>query len=115
MPCNASPSSTPREHGQGRRIAGWLPLLSERYQLIRFDGRNNGLSERGVQDVSLVRLVEDVKAVMDAAGIERLPLFGISFGATIAAAFAAKFPERVSGLVLMVSVVRGFGPVGGLS
>ena len=88
-------------------IAGWLPLLSERYQLIRFDGRNNGLSERGVQDVSLVRLVEDVKAVMDAAGIERLPLFGISFGATIAAAFAAKFPERVSGLVLMGGFAQG--------
>lgn len=88
-------------------IAGWLPLLSERYQLIRFDGRNNGLSERGVQDVSLERLVEDVEAVLDAAGLERLPLFGISFGATIAAAFAAKFPERVSGLVLMGGFAQG--------
>lgn len=88
-------------------IAGWLPLLSERYQIVRFDGRNNGLSQRCVQDVSLARLLEDVEAVMDSAGIERLPLFGISFGATIAAAFAAKFPERVSGLVLMGGFAQG--------
>lgn len=90
-------------------IAGWLPLLSERYQLFRFDGRNNGLSERGVQDVSLARLLEDVEAILDAAGIERLPLFGISFGATIAAAFAAKLPERVSGLILMGGFAQGSG------
>ena len=90
-------------------IAGWLPLLSERYQLIRFDGRNNGLSERGVQDVSLARLLEDVEAVLDSSGIERVPLFGVSFGATIAAAFAAKKPERISGLVLMGGFAQGHG------
>ena len=64
-------------------IAGWLPLLSERYNILRFDGRNNGLSERGIQDISLARLIEDIEAVMDAVGIQQLSLFGLSFGATL--------------------------------
>ena len=88
-------------------IAGWLPLLSRNYHLYRFDGRNNGLSERGVQDVSLDRIIEDVAAVLDATGLERVPLFGISFGATIAAAFAAQHPDRVSGLVLFGGFAQG--------
>ncbi|MCR9137615.1 MAG: alpha/beta fold hydrolase [Alphaproteobacteria bacterium] len=88
-------------------IAGWIPLLSERYSLLRYDGRNNGLSERGVADVSLERLVEDIEAVLDSAGIERIPLFGISFGATIAAAFAARHPDRVAGLVLLGGFAQG--------
>ncbi len=88
-------------------IAGWLPLLSENHCLYRFDGRNNGLSERGVQDVSLSRILEDVEAVLDAAQIEKVPLFGISFGATIAAAFAAHHPDRVSGLVLFGGFAQG--------
>ncbi len=88
-------------------IDGWLPRLSERYSVFRYDGRNNGLSERGVRNVSIERLVEDIEAVMDAAGIERAPLFGLSFGATLAAAFAARHPNRVSGLVLMGGFVQG--------
>ncbi len=88
-------------------IAGWLPLLSQSYCLYRFDGRNNGLSERGVQDISLSRIVEDVEAVLNDTKIERLPLFGISFGATVAAAFAALRPDRVSGLVLLGGFAQG--------
>ncbi|MEX0282886.1 MAG: alpha/beta fold hydrolase, partial [Arenibacterium sp.] len=88
-------------------IAGWLPMLSKNHCLYRFDGRNNGLSQRGVQDVSLARIVEDVSAVLDATGNDRMPLFGISFGATIAAAFAALHPERVSGLVLLGGFAQG--------
>lgn len=88
-------------------IAGWLPLLSERYCLVRFDGRNNGLSERGVEDISLERIIEDIRAVLDAAEIEKAPLFGVSFGAAAAAAFAAAHPERVSGLILMGGFAQG--------
>ena len=88
-------------------IAGWIPLLSERYSLVRFDGRNNGLSERGVEDISLDRLVEDILAVLDSAEIDRIPVFGISFGATLAAAFAARHPDRVSGLVLLGGFTQG--------
>lgn len=88
-------------------LDGWLQLLSDRYRLIRFDTRNNGLSDRGVQDVSLERMVEDLEAVFDAAEIEQAPVFGLSFGATVAAAFAALRPERVSKLVLMSGFVQG--------
>jgi len=88
-------------------IAGWIPLLSERYCLVRFDGRNNGLSDRGVGDISLDRIIEDIEAVLDAAEIEKAPLFGVSFGASAAAAFAAARPNRVSGLILMGGFAQG--------
>lgn len=88
-------------------LEGWLPLLSERYRLVRFDGRNNGLSERRVHDISIERSVDDLEAIFDAAEIEKAPVFGLSYGATIAAAFAAMHPQRVSGLVLMNGFAQG--------
>jgi pimeloyl-ACP methyl ester carboxylesterase len=88
-------------------LDGWLPQLSKIVRLIRFDARNNGLSDRGVQDISLDRFVDDLEAVFDAAGVERVPVFGVSFGGAVAAAFAAVHPERVSGLVLMSGFAQG--------
>ena len=88
---------------------GWLPHLSNHYRLIRCDGRNNGLSDRGVQDVSFDRFVDDLKAMFDAAGLERAPVFGVSLGAAVAAAFAARHPDRVSSLILMSGFVKGLG------
>lgn len=68
-------------------------------RLVRFDSRGNGLSNREVHDVSLERLVDDLEAVFDAAGVERAPLFGMSQGCAIACAFTARHPDRVSGLI----------------
>lgn len=90
-------------------LDGWLPKLSGICRLVRGDTRNNGLSDRGVADVSFERLLDDLEAVFDAAGLDRAPVFGLSFGATIAAGFAASRPERVSGLVLMNGFVQGMG------
>lgn len=86
---------------------GWLPHLSQHYRLIRCDGRNNGLSDRGIRDVSLDRFVDDLKALFDAAQISRAPVFGASLGAAVAAAFAARYPDRVSGLILLSGFVHG--------
>lgn len=88
-------------------LIGWLPHLVMRYQLVRFDARCNGLSDRGVEDLSLERSVDDLEAVFDAAGIERAPVFGYSFGCCVAASFAARRPERVSGLILLNGFVQG--------
>ena len=88
-------------------LDGWLPRLSKLVRLVRFDSRNNGLSDRGVKDISLDRFVDDLESVFDAAGIERAPVFGLSFGAAVAAAFAATHPERVSGLILMSGFAQG--------
>lgn len=61
----------------------------------------HGLSDRGVADISIDRFVDDLQAIMDAAGVEKAPVFGFSFGGPVAALFAARHPERVSGLILM--------------
>lgn len=81
----------------------WRPMLerlSGRFRLLRYDQRGNGLSDWQVADFSLDRFVEDLEAVVDAAGLDRFALYGTSQGAPIAIAFAHRHPERVSHLVL---------------
>ncbi len=78
---------------------GWLADLARQYRLIRFDQRGNGLSDREIPEISLERMVDDLEAVFDAAAVERAPIFCKSQGTAIAAAFAVRRPERVSGLV----------------
>ncbi|MFC6585346.1 alpha/beta fold hydrolase [Sulfitobacter aestuariivivens] len=74
---------------------------------MRFDQRGNGLSDRDVPALSLDHFVSDLKAIYDAAGIERAPLFCKSQGAAIGAAFAARYPERVSGIIAMGAFREG--------
>src|ERR1700694_6316571 len=62
-------------------------------RLIRFDKRGTGMSDREVPSVSLDDRIDDMRAVMDAAGSERASLFGFSEGGTMAAVFAARHPE----------------------
>jgi len=85
----------------------WLEALAGDYTLLRYDLRGSGLSDRGVDDLSLDTWVEDLKTVVDAAGLERFPVIGLCQGGAIAVAFAARYPERVSSLVLYDSYVRG--------
>jgi pimeloyl-ACP methyl ester carboxylesterase/DNA-binding SARP family transcriptional activator len=82
--------------------------LSRGYRLIRYDQRGNGLSDRKVHDVSCARQVEDLEAVMDAAGCERVPLLGVSQGCAIAVEYAVRHPERVSHLVLYGGFALGW-------
>ena len=74
--------------------------LAERCQLIRYDGRGNGLSDRYVPDISFAAFEQDLEAVVDALQLPRYVLLGISQGAPIAIAHAVRHPERVSRLVL---------------
>lgn len=74
--------------------------LSERFTLIRYDGRGMGLSDRDVKDFSLDAKVRDLEAVIDAAGLERCAAFAISEGGPTAVAYAAKHPDRLSHLVI---------------
>jgi class 3 adenylate cyclase/pimeloyl-ACP methyl ester carboxylesterase len=92
------------------RNAGFAPItasLAAKWRLVRFDARGNGLSDWDLDDISFDRFVDDLEAVFDAAEVERAPIFAISQGSAIAAAFAARAPERVSAIVM----VGGF-PVG---
>jgi pimeloyl-ACP methyl ester carboxylesterase len=85
----------------------WLEDLAEGHSVIRYDERGCGLSDRDVGEVSLEASLGDLEAVMDAAGVERAPLLGISQGGPIAIAYAARQPGRVSHLVLYGTYARG--------
>jgi len=82
--------------------------LSREHRLVRYDARGNGLSDHDVPEVNFERWVSDLGTVIDAAGLDRFPLIGLSQGAAVAAAYAARHPERVSALVLICGLVRGW-------
>lgn len=78
----------------------WFRRLASEHSLIRYDARGNGMSDWEVPEVSLEVFVRDLEAVVDAAEVARFPLLGISQGAAVSVAYAAKHPERVSHLIL---------------
>ena len=86
------------------RNPGMAPIassLAERYRLIRFDARGNGLSDWDVGEIAFDRFVDDLERVCDAAEVERAPILAISQGCAVAAAFAARRPARVSAIVMI--------------
>src|SRR5436190_4120497 len=75
-------------------------------RVILFDKRGTGLSDP-VSDVpTLETRIDDVRAVMDAAGSTRAAVFGSSEGAPMALLFAATHPERVTRLILFGAMAR---------
>lgn len=79
----------------------WTRFLAGHFRYVRYDERGCGLSDRDVGDVSFPRWVEDLESVIDAAAPEPpFALLGISQGAPVAIAYAVRYPERVSHLVL---------------
>ena len=109
-------------HGSGRDLVyvpGWVShlemewdnVLARRFyeqlasftRLIRFDKRGTGMSDREELSVGLEQRIDDIVAVMDAAGSATASLFGFSEGGAMAAAFAARHPERVERLILFAS------------
>lgn len=85
----------------------WIDDLSATRSLVRYDERGCGLSDRDVDDFSFDTWVEDLRVVVDELDLDRFPLLGVSQGAAVAVAFAARHPERVSGLVLVGAYPRG--------
>jgi DNA-binding winged helix-turn-helix (wHTH) protein/pimeloyl-ACP methyl ester carboxylesterase len=88
----------------------WRPqlrVLSASHRLIRYDSRGNGLSDWNVDDFSLDARVADLEAVVDAAGLDRFPLFGVSQGCATSIVYAIRHPDRVSHLVLYGGFARG--------
>jgi pimeloyl-ACP methyl ester carboxylesterase/class 3 adenylate cyclase len=80
--------------------------LSSFGRLILFDKRGTGLSDRDVGFPTLEQRMDDVRAVMDAAGSERAALFGHSEGGNMSILFAATYPERTLALVLFGTFAR---------
>jgi RNA polymerase sigma factor (sigma-70 family) len=86
----------------------WVRELSRGHTLVRYDERGCGLSDRHFDGTpTLDTYVGDLAAVVDAAGLERFALLGISGGGPTAIEYAARYPERVSHLVLYGTYARG--------
>jgi len=88
----------------------WSPFLhtlAAEHRLIRYDARGNGLSDWEVKDLSLEAFVRDLESVVEATGLDRFPLLGMSQGCAVSIAYAVRHPERVSHLVLYGGFARG--------
>ena len=86
----------------------WVADLSQHHVFVRYDERGCGLSDWNVPDFSFDAWVRDLETVVDALGVERFALLGISQGGAVAAAYAARHPERVSHLILYCAHARGW-------
>ncbi len=84
-----------------------LVALARDHALIRFDQRGNGLSDWDVEDISHDAFVSDLESVVEAVGLDRFPLFGISQGCGISIRYAVQNPGRVSRLILYGGYSRG--------
>jgi pimeloyl-ACP methyl ester carboxylesterase/DNA-binding CsgD family transcriptional regulator len=85
----------------------WLDRLGERHTVARYDERGCGLSDASVGDPSVETWVGDLETVVDAVGLERFAVLGVSQGAAVAVAYAVRHPDRVSDLVLYGGYARG--------
>jgi pimeloyl-ACP methyl ester carboxylesterase len=83
-------------------LARFLTRLASFSRLITFDKRGTGLSDRVPQEElpTLEARMDDLRAVMDAAGSERAAIFGFSEGGNLSTTFAATYPERTSALIM---------------
>ena len=87
-------------------LARMFRSLASFSRLILFDKRGTGLSDRSVGAPTLEERMDDVRAVMDAAGSEHAVLMGVSEGAPMCILFAATYPERTDALVLYGGMAR---------
>ena len=86
----------------------WVAEGARANRLLRFDMRGFGMSERDPVAFDFESMVDDLGSVVDDAGVETFDLFGISHGAAIAMAYAARHPDRVRKLMLVNSFAAGW-------
>lgn len=87
----------------------WVAFLSRHFTTLRYDERGCGLSQRDVEDVSSATWPRDLEEVIEAAAPSTpFVLLGISQGAVAAMAYAARYPERVSHLIIYGGYSRGW-------
>ncbi|HBS35356.1 MAG TPA: 3-oxoadipate enol-lactonase [Parvularcula sp.] len=90
----------------GTDLHSWnacMPLLADYYTLVRMDARGHGRSDAPARDYDLKALASEVVAVMDAAGVARVSVAGVSLGGMIAMQLALDHPARVENLVVICS------------
>jgi pimeloyl-ACP methyl ester carboxylesterase len=101
-------------HGQGKPLvlimgigyscASWYPVipgLSQKYQVVTFDNRGAGQSDKPDIPYTMEMMVNDLAGLLDVIGINAAHIFGFSMGGAIAQHFALRYPERVTSLILV--------------
>jgi pimeloyl-ACP methyl ester carboxylesterase/DNA-binding CsgD family transcriptional regulator len=87
----------------------WIRFFADNFRFLRYDERGCGMTDWNVGDLSFERWVEDLEAVVAAAApSEPFALLGISQGAAVCIAYAVRYPERVSRLILYGGYARGW-------
>ena len=84
----------------------WLLRLASYARVVMLDKRGTGMSDRVSELPGLDERIDDLRAVMDAAGMEQAALLGMSEGGPLTALFAATYPERCRALVLYGTFAR---------
>lgn len=95
--------------GLAGSVAFWddnAATLARSFQVLRFDQRGIGASDRGSAPCTVEQLAKDCLAVLDAAGVERATVLGHSTGGCIGLSLARQAPERLDGLILSGSWLK---------
>lgn len=85
---------------------GIIPWLAERYQVVAFDNRGVGQTDKPDIPYSIEMMADDTAGLLDALGIEQAHILGTSMGGRIAAALALKHPRQVKSLILVSTIVK---------
>lgn len=93
--------------GEGPIWRHWIAEFTNGRAFVRYDQRGNGLSDWEAA-FTQAAFLDDLETVVDAAGLEQFDLLGISQGASVAIAYAARHPERVRRIVLLGAYARGY-------
>lgn len=83
-----------------------VPGLADKYRIVLYDKRGHGLSDAPQGPYAMADQVADLAGLMDARGIDKAVICGLSVGGLIAQGFAAAHPERVRGLILSGTAAR---------
>jgi pimeloyl-ACP methyl ester carboxylesterase len=87
-------------------FARWLLRMASYARVVMFDKRGTGMSDPVSEQFGLDQRMDDLRAVMDAAGMEQAAILGLSEGGSLAALFAATYPDRCRALVLYGTFAR---------
>ena len=82
-------------------------FLGKDHTLIRFDQRGNGSSDWDTPNISFELFLEDMETVVNASKLDKFPLYGVSQGCPLSIAYAVKYPEKVSHLILFGGYAKG--------
>jgi class 3 adenylate cyclase len=88
-------------------VRAGLAALWEVFAVTLYDGRGSGASDRNISDFSLDARLADLEAVVDKVGLERFSMFAVVHATHAAVAYAAKYPERVERLALVMPYAVG--------